>query len=163
MHPPPFLHPSWLLGVCLLKDSGRESILTVGRERRAEEKEGQRGHHSPLWQDGWKRGRRQRGRWGGGCNKLCYRWGSQRCRGASGVLGAVFFYVDMCFRWSEYVSYQLIWIKLYICDGDLICLHVKDKLQLVTWYLKFRASGFTVNVTFIKNKKNATLHFLWWI
>lgn len=69
----PFIpSPIVTAGGRLLMDFGRESILKVGREQRAEEREGQKGHHGSLWWDGWRRGRGKRGGRGGG-NKLCYR------------------------------------------------------------------------------------------
>ena len=42
-------------------DSGRESILKVGRERRVEEREGQKGHHGPFV-EGWIEEREERKR-----------------------------------------------------------------------------------------------------
>lgn len=41
----------------VLIDSGRESILEVGREERARERGGQRGHHGFFWWDGERGGR----------------------------------------------------------------------------------------------------------
>lgn len=84
-------------------DSGRESILKMGRER-VREWEGQQGHHGFLCRGGWRRGRSGGGQGGG--NKLCYRSGSQRCRGASGVLGAVFFsfFLSYAFMHSHITS-----------------------------------------------------------
>lgn len=44
---------SWFVS---LMDSGRESILKVGRERRGKESRGQRGHSGLLWCVGHRRG-----------------------------------------------------------------------------------------------------------